>query len=254
MELQNEELKQAREELEKQLEKYSDLYNFAPVGYFTLDVDGTIREANLTGAKLLGIKRSRLAGAPFGSFLTDESRRAFQEFLGKVCRGAGQETCEAALKGDPLRFIGIEGAMIEAGKGVRQCRVAVIDITRRRQSEEAFKASETRYRRLFESARDGILILDAETGRIADVNPFLIDMLGYPHEDFLGKRLWEIVAFKDIDASKAAFEELQTKGHVRHEDLPVRTKDGRLIAVEFVSSVYSVDHHKVVQSQHPRYY
>ena len=72
-------------------------------------------------------------------------------------------------------------------------------------------------------------------------------MLGYSYEDFLGKKLWEIGAFKDIEASKAAFAELKSKGYVRYEDLPLETKDGRPIAVEFVSNVYLVNHHKVIQ-------
>ena len=135
----------------------------------------------------------------------------------------------------------------EEGKGTETILLALEDVTAHMQSEEALKASETRYRRLFETAQDGILILDAETERIADVNPFLIEMLGYPHEDFLGKKLWEIGAFEDVEASKAAFGELQAKGYVRHEDLPLRTKDGRSMAVEFVSNVYLVDHHKVIQ-------
>jgi formate hydrogenlyase transcriptional activator len=121
------------------------------------------------------------------------------------------------------------------------------DITERKQTEEALKISETRYRRLFETAHDGILILDADTGRITDVNPFLVEMLGYSHEEFLGKKLWEIGAFKDIEMSKAAFSELQTKGYVRYEGLPLQTKDGRLIEMEFVSNVYKVNHHKVIQ-------
>ena len=113
--------------------------------------------------------------------------------------------------------------------------------------EEALKISETRYRRLFETAQDGILILDAETGQIADVNPFLVEMLGYSYADFLGKKLWEIGPFKNIKASKASFLELQDKGYVRFEDLPLETKDGRQIAVEFVSNVYLVNQHKVIQ-------
>jgi diguanylate cyclase (GGDEF)-like protein/PAS domain S-box-containing protein len=107
--------------------------------------------------------------------------------------------------------------------------------------------SENRYRRLFETAQDGILILDADTGQIQDVNPFLIEMLGYTMEEFLGKNLWEIGAFKDIEASKAAFLELQSKGYVRYKNLPLETKDGRPINVEFVSNVYLVNHHKVIQ-------
>ena len=91
----------------------------------------------------------------------------------------------------------------------------------------ALKASETRYRRLFETAQDGILILDADTGQIDDVNPFLIDMLGYTYEDFQGKKLWEIGGFKDIQTSKEAFTNLQDRGYVRYDDLPLETKGAR---------------------------
>jgi formate hydrogenlyase transcriptional activator len=121
------------------------------------------------------------------------------------------------------------------------------EITDQGQAEEALKISETRYRRLFETAQDGILILDAEKGQIQDVNPFLMEMLGYSYEDFLGKRLWEIGPFKNIKASKASFLELQDKGYVRFEDLPLEAKDGQQVAVEFVSNVYLVNHHKVIQ-------
>jgi len=133
------------------------------------------------------------------------------------------------------------------GKSTEMILLAIEDITERRQAEEALKTSETRYRRLFETAQDGILILDAETGHISDVNPFLAEMLGHSQEEFLGKRLWEIGAFKDREASKTAFSELQSKGYVRYDDLPLETKDGRLMAVEFVSNVYQVNHHKVIQ-------
>ncbi|MBU2646905.1 sigma 54-interacting transcriptional regulator [bacterium] len=125
--------------------------------------------------------------------------------------------------------------------------LAFEDITNQIQIAEALANSEKRYRRLFETAQDGILILDAETGHIADVNPFLVEMLGYSHEDLLGKKLWEIGAFTDITASKAAFIELQTNGYVRYHDLPLETKDGRPMDVEFVSNVYLVNQHKVIQ-------
>ena len=109
------------------------------------------------------------------------------------------------------------------------------------------KTSELRYRRLFEAAQDGILILDAETGMIADVNPFLINMLGYSRDEFVEKKLWEVGAFKDIEASQAAFEALQESQYIRYEDLPLKAKDGRLIQVEFVSNVYLVGNEKVIQ-------
>ncbi len=111
----------------------------------------------------------------------------------------------------------------------------------------ALKISETRYRRLFETAKDGILILNADTGMIEEVNPYLMEMLGYSHEEFLGKNLWEIGSFKDIDESKSAFEELQNREYIRYEDLPLETKDGRRMDVEFVSNVYKANGKKVIQ-------
>ncbi len=109
------------------------------------------------------------------------------------------------------------------------------------------QTSELRYRRLFEAAQDGILILDAETGAITDVNPFLIHMLGYTREELLEKRLWEVGAFQDIEASKEAFQALQKNEYIRYKDLPLKAKDGRLIQVEFVSNVYMAGNEKVIQ-------
>jgi PAS domain S-box-containing protein len=131
--------------------------------------------------------------------------------------------------------------------GTDMILLAIEDITQRRQAEEALNTSETRYRRLFETAQDGILILDADTGRIVDVNPFLLEMLRFTHDYCFGKKLWEIGAFQDVEASKSAFSELQRKGYVRYEDLPLETRDGRHIDVEFVSNVYLVNGKKVIQ-------
>jgi diguanylate cyclase (GGDEF)-like protein/PAS domain S-box-containing protein len=107
--------------------------------------------------------------------------------------------------------------------------------------------SEARYRRLFEAAKDGILILDANTGMITDVNPFLEHMLGYQHSELLGKALWEIGPFKDVVASRDSFRQLQVKEYVRYENLPLETKDHERKQVEFVSNVYLVDGMKVIQ-------
>jgi PAS domain S-box-containing protein len=114
-------------------------------------------------------------------------------------------------------------------------------------TELSLQESEIRYRRLFEAAQDGILILDAGTGAITDVNPYLVSMLGYSRDEFLKKKLWEVGAFKDIEASQVAFKALQENEYVRHEDLPLRSKDGKLIQVEFVSNVYVAGDEKVIQ-------
>jgi phosphoserine phosphatase RsbU/P len=112
---------------------------------------------------------------------------------------------------------------------------------------DVLRASELRYRRLFESAKDGILILDAETGMVVDVNPFLIQLLGFSREAFLGKEIWELGFFKDIVANQDNFAELQQQEYIRYEDKPLETADGRRIDVEFVSNVYLVNHQKVIQ-------
>ena len=87
------------------------------------------------------------------------------------------------------------------------------------------KESEIRFRRLFETAQDGILILDADTGMITDVNPYLMNMLGYSRKEFVKKKLWEVGAFTDIEASQDAFEALQENEYIRYEDLPLKAKD-----------------------------
>jgi PAS domain S-box-containing protein len=114
-------------------------------------------------------------------------------------------------------------------------------------AEAALRESEIRYRRLFEAARDGILILDAEHGKITDANPFLCELLGRTHAELLGKELWEIGLFENIAASRAAFQKLQETGYDRHEDLPLKTRDKGQVEVEFVSNVYPAGGKSVIQ-------
>ncbi|MDQ5988654.1 MAG: Adaptive-response sensory-kinase SasA [Syntrophus sp. SKADARSKE-3] len=120
-------------------------------------------------------------------------------------------------------------------------------ITERKRAEQALQDSEKRYRRLFESSKDGILILEADTGKVDDVNPFLLQLLGYSYDDLCGKHIWELGVFKDIAASREALKALQDNEYIRYDDLPLETAKGQIIAVEFVSNVYLVDHHKVIQ-------
>jgi two-component system cell cycle sensor histidine kinase/response regulator CckA len=113
--------------------------------------------------------------------------------------------------------------------------------------EQALRASELSYRRLFEAAQDGILILDVARGRITDANPFLVKLLGFSRDEMLGKTVGELSPFRDVVSNLAMLERLQKDGYVRYEDLPLKTKDGRDIAVEFVSNVYQAGDRKVIQ-------
>jgi PAS domain S-box-containing protein len=114
-------------------------------------------------------------------------------------------------------------------------------------SEQAIRASELSYRRLFEATKDGILILEADTGRISDVNPFLVGMLGFSHHELVGTPIWELGPFRDIVANKAKFEQLRMQGYVLSENLPLETKDGRKITVEFVTNVYHAGDRNAIQ-------
>ena len=122
-----------------------------------------------------------------------------------------------------------------------------MNITERKRMEETLKVSELRYRRLFETAKDGILLIDYQTEAVTDANPYMTETLGYSHDELVGKRLWELGLPKDVNASKAAFAKLKKEFYIRYETLPLQRKDGRQIEVEFVSNVYQVDDGKVIQ-------
>lgn len=122
-----------------------------------------------------------------------------------------------------------------------------VPLSTNRGEESKLKVSELRYRRLFETAQDGIFLIDFDSGMILDVNPFLITMLGYSKADFLKKHLWEVGVFKDIAASKENFETLRTKRYVRFEDLPLVTRSGVKKEVEFVANAYQVDSSIIIQ-------
>lgn len=128
----------------------------------------------------------------------------------------------------------------EAALPVATGRASIEEVAR-------LRASELHYRRFFETANDGALILDFESGTIHDANPFLLNLLGYSLSDLLGKRLWDIGLIEDRGASQATFEELQKTAYVRYEDLPLLARSGQRVDVEFISSVYEVEGRRVIQ-------
>jgi len=246
LEMQNEELRLANDRAETAVEKYTAIYDFAPMGYFTLDREGTICELNLSGATMLGKERSGLINRNFKFFVSSDTHSIFNDFLGKVFETGLKQSCTVTLtvKENVSLYVHFEGIVSE---NEQQCLLTAADITHDIVADEDLHNSETRYRRLFESAKDGILILDANSGQILDVNPFLVQMIRYSREEILGKELWEIGTFKNIANSKEAFIELQNKGYIRFDDMPLKTQNGKTINVEFISNVYREDHAKVIQ-------
>jgi diguanylate cyclase (GGDEF)-like protein/PAS domain S-box-containing protein len=228
------------------LEIYTDLYELAPVGYFTLDSDGVVQAVNLTGERLLGIQRYRLIGTRFEQLVSNATRPAITALMEKITQDRTKGACEVTLLGKDLKPLYVRIEAVSSTSGLEN-RLAVLDISERKRSEEALQVSESRYRRLFETAKDGIMIVDALSGEITEVNPFLMELLGYSREELQGKKLWEIETLTSISAKRKDFEALQHREYGRHEDLPLVTRDGRRLAVEVVSNSYHMDQSKVIQ-------
>src|ERR1044071_9668603 len=143
--------------------------------------------------------------------------------------------------------IQVVDSLLGGADNIAALKAAPKEVAPPTRDDSKLRTSEIRYRRLFESARDGILILNALSLKITDVNPFMMELLSYSRDEFLGKELWEIGLFGDKDASQRAFKELQLNGYLRYDNLPLQTTDGTLREVEFVSNVYDEDRHPVIQ-------
>ncbi len=368
LELQNEELREAKAVAETALEKYTELYDFAAVGYLTLASDGTVRLSNLTAASLVGIERSRLVGRPFAGLVSAGSRPAFTSFLKAVFALRTKQSVELDLpaRQHPPRTIRLEAetlsdrkecrammvdithdrrmeataaelaAIVEfsadaiIGKNLKgivtswnggaerifgysatemvgspitrlipperlqeeveilgrikrgQCvehfetvrmtkngrkmdvsvtvspilyadgRIAgaskvVRDISERKQAQDRLRVSEIRYRRLFETANDGVILLDPGTCKIIDANPFMTRLLGYERDQLVGKELYEIGLLKDAAASRQMFRNLKKTHEMRYEDLPLKSQRGRNQEVEVVANLYQEDGRPVIQ-------
>jgi PAS domain S-box-containing protein len=245
----------------EQLNELQSLLDNAPVAiWIARDIECRTITGNIFANRLFGVKMgdnisqsaelSDVAIA-YKVFRGDKELKP-EELPSQVAASTGESVSpyEMELVFDDGRKINMMiGAvpLLDAAGKARGSVAMGTDISVLKTVQEKIKVSELRYRRLFEAAKDGILILDANTGLILDVNPFLINMLGLSFEEFVGKSLWELGFLKDIITSKAKFLELQRQEYIRYEDLPLRTADGQLMNVEFVSNVYEVDHQKIIQ-------
>ena len=204
LEMQNEELQQARSELETYLSKYTDLYDFAPVGYFTLDPGGLILQVNLTGVRMLGVERPRLINQHFGRFVTADSRPVFTSFLAKIFESRSQETLVIGLqkKGNETFFVHIEARVSEDG---RECRIALIDITAQKEAEKALRESERKYRTLFETMSQGV-VHQGQDGKILSANPAAERILGLSIAQ-MQARTWTDLLWRAIHEDGSEFPE-----------------------------------------------
>ena len=241
--------KKSEETLRESEEKFRLMFNTAAAGMAMCNMDGSLVEVNQAYLDIIGYTRKEALSLSYWDltpkkYAKDEARQLrSMELTGKY----GPYTKKYIRKTGERVDVMLTGAVVTGADGVKRIWSIVENITERKKNEHNILASEMRYRRLFESAKDGILILNAETGVIDEVNPYLIELLGYSHKVFLRKKLWEIGFFKNIVQNRTHFRELQQKKYIRYADIPLAIADGRRINVEFISNVYRVDNQRVIQ-------
>jgi len=237
LEMQNEELRQARAEAETVSTQYTELYDFAPVGYCTLDRQGTLHQLNLECARLLGAERSKLLGRRFISFIgdTNETRSAFIAGLDRIFSGKGLEIGDVTLSqpGGAARTLEIKASLDDA----RQfCRLALVDVTERRDAEEHLRL----FRTLLDNSSDAIEVLDPVTMRFLDVNETECRELGYSREELLAMRSSDIDPEVDEASAKRLMAQIRSEGLVRFDSVH-RRKDGSTFPVEVSGKWIEID-------------
>ncbi len=239
------------DKLQESEERFRSIFELSSIGMALVEPDGSFLQVNRSLCEIVGYSENELLFMNFVDIISKDTLGHGEAFKDKVFKGSIPGTpieIRCVNKKGYYLWIVLNPIMVCNKLGVPVYYIfQVQNISESKKAEEALRFSESRYRRLFETAQDGILILDADTGYIVDVNPYLIEMLGYPRDVFIGKKLWEIGPVKDTQISKDAFLELQTKKYIRYENMPLQTKSGKIVDVEFVSNVYGVDGLRVIQ-------
>ena len=220
LEMQNEELVRSRAAAEEAYRKYTDLYDFAPVGYFTLTREGIIHEVNLAGANLLGVERANLVNRHLGLFASVQSRSAFGAFFELLLSGAGKETYELAFLKNKSELIWVR-AEATCFEGGQESRAVMVDITKSRQTEEQLLLQSAAL-----NAANAIVITDRD-GIIVWANPAFTLLTGYTAAEAIGRNLRELVKSDQQDA--AFYKHLWgtiLAGEAWHGELTNRRKDG----------------------------
>ena len=229
LETQNEELMEARSAAQDAIEKYKNLYNFAPLGYFTLSKEGKIIELNHFGSKMLDKERSRLQNSSFGFFITNETRPVFNAFLTKVFESETKETCEVVLiTNDKLPiYVHLTGIV---AKNEEQCLVTAIDITEHKQTEAELSENEKKYRNIYENAQEGIFQTKIN-GTYISVNPALAKMYGFESSEELINSRSDISndSYYDPKERDNFLRIMEKQGFIKGYEYEVKHKDGHKI-------------------------
>ena len=240
LEMQNEELQRTRDKIESELEKFRNLYDFAPVGYLTLDREGSISEVNLPGASLLGLARSRLIKRRFGLFVSAADLPAFNGFLKKVFEGKARESCELSLpkKGKPPVEVRMEATVTASG---RECRAVLEDNNERKRAE----VTKQRFAAIVHSSEDAI-ISNTLDGIVTSWNPGAEKMFGYAAEEIIGKTMVMLFPPNRVNEESDLLARIAHGESVKHYETVRVRKDGRAVDVSVTFSPIVDNGRKIV--------
>lgn len=250
LEMQNEELFRARNEAEAALRKYTNLYDFAPIGYLTLDSSGTIHAVNLSGAALLGVARSRLIGRLFKMFIPVDQHLFFSSFLAKVFSSEEKQSCEMTLAREERHPLFVHIVAITESSA-NECSIALIDITERRmaeeehrRTEEALRKSEQKFARIFNSVPALIGIATLREGRFIDVNEASLNTLGYRRDEIIGKTAQELDLWDDESERLRLMREFKEQGSMTNREVRFKAKDGEILTGLCSAELIDLDEEK----------
>ncbi len=230
--------------------RFESMQNHMLEMFFVMDFEGNLLEANQAAIDLSGYDRDEFMAINIFSLVPEEQLPPVVDAIDEVIRTGNQRKwVEVQLKRKDGRYVEIEtsGSLLSRDGIPYAIEGIARDITERKKSEKTLTASESRYRRLFETAMDGILIIDEWSGEIIDANPFILDLTGFGLDEVIGKRFWEIGFLEDKELSRKAFATLKKEGYLRYDGIPMKTKGGAVLDVEFVSNTYQVDGAKIIQ-------
>lgn len=236
LELQNEELLEARTELEANAQLFIELYDFAPVGYFSLSADGRIRQLNLTAARLLGRERSHLLDHGFLDFVSSEHQRLLRAFLTRIFAGEAAEPCEVQvlrLSKSPV-IVRLTGVLSPNGL---VCRIAAMDVTRLRQAEMKARQQNEDLDRIFNLSSD-LIGIATQDGRFVRINPAFEKLLGHPMEELTSRSFLDFVHPDDRQATGQAMRELGAGREVVDFVNRYRCIDGTYRYLEWRANVF----------------
>jgi PAS domain S-box-containing protein len=231
LEMQNSELTLAIAKARDASLKYTELYDFAPSGYFTLSPEKIILRLNFSGAHILGKERKHLINSNFSHFVSDGTQPVFNTFILNIFKSNAKEICEVMLVSDDResKYLHIEGLVVGNGD---QCLINVVDITSRKQAEMTIKVSEEKYRTILNASPDGILLFDLN-GIITEVSEIGFELFGVSDSnDMVGKNILQFVHSDNYNTLLEIFERATTEGLVQNAELKIRKKNQSVFSAE----------------------